>query len=113
MLEIQGETNKVIKVMEQNSQEIMAGSQLMKETRFSLQEITKASAEIDVLVEDITKVAMEQSENSQSVTTTMEEVAAIANKTSASASGVSTSFKELLQAAGQLEASINQFKINS
>ena len=113
VLEIQGETNKVIKVMEQNSQEIMAGSQLMKETRFSLQEITKASAEIDVLVEDITKVAMEQSENSQSVTTTMEGVAAIANKTSASATGVSTSFKELLQAAGQLEASINQFKINS
>ena len=111
VLEIQGETNKVIKVMEQNSQEIMAGSQLMKETRFSLQEITKASAEIDVLVEDITKVAMEQSENSQSVTTTMEVVAAIANKTSASASGVSTSFKELLQAAGQLEASINQLKI--
>ena len=111
VLEIQGETNKVIKVMEQNSQEIMAGSQLMKETRSSLQEITKASAEIDVLVEDITKVAMEQSENSQSVTTTMEVVAAIANKTSASASGVSTSFKELLQAAGQLEASINQLKI--
>lgn len=111
VLEIQGETNKVIKVMEQNSQEIMAGSQLMKETRFSLQEITKASTEIDLLVEDITKVAMEQSENSQGVTSTMEEVAAIANKTSASASGVSSSFKELLQAAGQLEASINQFKI--
>jgi methyl-accepting chemotaxis protein len=111
VLEIQGETNKVIKVMEQNSQEIMAGSQLMKETRFSLQEITKASAEIDVLVEDITKVAMEQSENSQSVTITMEGVAAIANKTSTSASGVSTSFKELLQAAGQLEASVDRFKI--
>ena len=113
VLEIQGETNKVIKVMEQNSQEIMAGSELMKETRFSLQEITKASTEIDVLVEDIAKVAMEQSENSQTVTLTMEEVAAIASKTSASASGVSISFKELLQAAGQLEASIDRFKIKN
>ena len=111
VLEIQGETNKVIKVMEQNSQEIIAGSQLMKQTRFSLQEITKASTEIDVLVEDITKVAIEQSENSQTVTSTMEEIAAIANKTSASVTGVSSSFKELLQAAGQLEASVDRFKI--
>ncbi|VEP18976.1 putative Methyl-accepting chemotaxis protein [Hyella patelloides LEGE 07179] len=111
VLEIQGETQKTIKVMEQNSQEIMVGSKLMKETRLSLQQITEASSEIDLLIEDITKVATEQSENSQTVTATMEEVAAIANKTSVSATDVSTSFKELLQVSEQLEASINQFKV--
>lgn len=111
VLEIQTETNKVIKVMDQSNQEIMAGSKLMKETRLSLQQITEASSEIDLLIEEINRVAKEQSQKSQTVTSTMEKVVAIANQTSVSATDVSTSFKNLLQVASNLETSINQFKV--
>jgi methyl-accepting chemotaxis protein PixJ len=89
----------------------MAGSKLMTETRLSLQQITEASNEIDLLIEDINKVANQQSRNSQTVTNTMEKVFAIAKQNSVSATDVSTSFKNLLQVTENLEASINQFKV--
>jgi methyl-accepting chemotaxis protein len=111
VLEIQGETNKVIKVMDQSNQEMMTGSKLMTETRLSLQQITEASKEIDLFIEDINKVATQQSQNSQAVTNTMEKIVAIAKKTSVSATDVSTSFKDLLQVTENLEASMNQFKV--
>ena len=111
VLEIQGETQKAIKAMEQNSQEINAGSQLMQQTRLSLQQVTKASSELDLSIENITKVAAEQSKQTHAFTDSMTKVAAVANKTSNSANNVSTSFKELIQVAEQLEASVNRFEV--
>lgn len=110
VIEIQGETSKVIKVIDRSNQEIMAGSKLMQKTRESLQEVTNASIEIDRLIEDISKQATEQSENSKSVTATMEEAAAAASKTSESAIDVSTFFKELQQVTEELKSSVNKFQ---
>ena len=112
VLEIQTETRKVVKVMENNNQEILAESKSMQKTRASLEQVTNASLEIDRLVTIITQMATEQSQTSETVTANIEQLAAIANNTSASATDVSISFRKLLHVTEKLQESVGQFKIN-
>ena len=112
VLEIQGETSKVVKAMEQNSKEIAAGSQLIKETCVSLQQVSEASSTIDNLIEDITQIATQQSQYSQNATQTMEQIAATANRNSTSADDVSVFFQDLVRATEELAHSVDGYKVN-
>ena len=108
---IQSETNEVVNAMEAGTEQVVAGTRLVDETRRSLNQITAASAQISELVEAITAAAVEQSQTSQSVTQTMAQVAAIADKTSSEASNVATTFKDLLAVAQSLQDTVRQFKV--
>lgn len=112
VLEMQAETSKVIQAMEDSSNQVLAGSKQVEETRIALQQITAASQKINQLVEAVSNVAMEQSQTSQVVTATIQEVAAIAQDNSTSADNVSSSFKELLAVAQELQTSVGQFKVS-
>lgn len=112
VLEIQTETDKVVRAMEESSKEVLAGSQLMKQTRSSLQELSITSEEVNQLVEAIAIATREQSQTSQTVTKTIQQVAAIVYDTSASATDVSSSFQELLSVSQQLQNSVDKFKVN-
>jgi methyl-accepting chemotaxis protein len=112
VLEIQTETNKVVKAMEESTQQALAGSQLVQETRNALEQVAQASIQINQLVEAITNATVEQSQTSQAVSTTIQEVVAIAKETSTSATDVSHSFKDLLAVAQQLQESVGQFKVS-
>jgi methyl-accepting chemotaxis protein len=112
VLEIQAETDKVVRAMEESSKEVLAGSQLMKQTRSSLQQLTHTSEEVNQLVEAIAAAAREQSQTSQTVTRTIQQVAAIVWETSSSATDVSDSFQELLSISQQLQNSVGKFRVN-
>ena len=87
------------------------GTNLVNETRSSLNAIVEATAEIGELVEGITGATGLQTQQSQSVTQTMNEVANIANKTSVDSMQLSQAFKELLTMAQDLQASVGKFKV--
>ncbi len=108
---IQAETNEVVNAMEAGTEQVVAGTRLVDETRRSLNQITAASAQISELVEAITAAAIEQSQTSQSVTQTMAQVAAIADRNSTEASNVSATFKDLLAVAQSLQETVKQFKV--
>ena len=110
--EIQFETDKVVKTMEASTKEVLLGGSNVLQVRDVLQEVVKASQEVDVLVETVAEVIVQQSQTSQNLTLTMEEVAAISAKNSSSAADVSTSFQELRMVAKDLEASVGKFKVN-
>ncbi|AFZ36318.1 methyl-accepting chemotaxis sensory transducer with Cache sensor [Stanieria cyanosphaera PCC 7437] len=112
VLEIQAETDKVVRAMEESSKEVLAGSQLMKQTRSSLQQLTTTSEEVNQLVEAIALALREQSQTSQTVTKTIQQVAAIVSETSSSATDVSGSFQELLSISQQLQNSVGKFRVN-
>lgn len=112
VLEIQAETDKVVRAMEESNKEVLAGSQLMKQTRSSLQQLTTTSEEVNQLVEAIAAAVREQSQTSQTVTKTIQEVAAIVSETSSSATDVSGSFQELLSISQQLQNSVGKFRVN-
>jgi methyl-accepting chemotaxis protein len=109
---IQSETKELAAAMAAGTEQVAVGTNLVGETRQSLNQMAAVSAQLNQLVEAIAQAAAEQSEASQTVTQTMAEVAAIANRTSTSATNVSASFRELLTVSQDLQKSVGQFKVH-
>jgi methyl-accepting chemotaxis protein PixJ len=108
---IQRETREVVTAMDEGTEQVIAETEVLDETRLSLSEIKSTSARINALVAEIAKATAIQSRDSQAVTQTMIEVAAIAKKTSQETSSVSASFKDLLDVAQKLQKDVSQFKV--
>jgi methyl-accepting chemotaxis protein PixJ len=109
--EIQEETNDVVKAMEAGTEQVVAGTKMVEETRSSLNQITAASAQINQLVTAIAAAAAEQSQTSEEITETMADVATISNETSIAITQVSESFQKLLEVSRNLDLSVSQFKV--
>ncbi|MEB3231401.1 MAG: methyl-accepting chemotaxis protein, partial [Leptolyngbyaceae bacterium] len=110
--EIQSETNEVVSAMESGTEQVVLGTQLVDETRQSLNKIADASKQINVLVESIAQATVLQSKVSEEVAKSMAGVSAIADKTSSDAEMVSTSFKQLSVVANELQENVGRFKIS-
>ncbi|MEO0535175.1 MAG: methyl-accepting chemotaxis protein [Cyanobacteria bacterium P01_A01_bin.123] len=109
---IQTETNEVVVAMEVGTQQVVDGTQLVDDTRQSLNRITAASEQISTLVEAITEATALQSKASEGVTMSMTNVAAIANQNSEEANRVSSSFEQLNTVAQALQEEVGRFKID-
>ena len=109
--EIQEETQEVAAAMEAGVKQVADGTNLVNETRDSLNEIVIATAQIQDLVQGITSAANIQTQEAASVTQVMGQVAQIANKTSQDSGKISVSFKQLEQLAQNLQSSVSQFKV--
>ncbi|GAB4384958.1 MAG: hypothetical protein Kow00121_49220 [Elainellaceae cyanobacterium] len=109
---IQSETNEVVTAMETGTEQVVIGTQLVDETRRSLNNIAAASTQINQLVLAIAQATVVQSQASETVTKTMKDVAAIASKTSNEAQQVSSSFEQLRQVAQMLQQEVNQFRVS-
>ena len=107
---IQLETNEVVEAMNTGTKQVEVGTQLVRQTRQSLTEVTAASHEISQLVKEIAQAAIAQAETSGLVSETIANVAIIAEANSRSATKVSTSIEELYQTAEKLQVGIGQFK---
>jgi twitching motility protein PilJ len=108
---IQAETNEVIAAMETGTEQVVHGTNLVEETRQSLNKVTAASGEISKLVSAISQATVKQSVTSDSVTQTMGEVAEIANRTYREADRVTTLFQELEHVAEELKQDAGRFKV--
>ncbi|MBD2308424.1 GAF domain-containing protein [Chroococcidiopsis sp. FACHB-1243] len=109
---IQRETNEVATAMAIGTEQVAVGTQLVNDTRQSLNHITTASDRIHQLVGAIAQAAIEQSQDSEAATTTIATVATIAETTSLTATEVSASFQQLSTVARSLQASVGQFKVS-
>ncbi len=109
--EIQTQTNEVVSAMEDGTQQVVTGTQLVQETRQRLNQITQVSTQITQLVQEISEATAAQTVASNAVSLTMKEVAGIADDTSKRSDSVSSSFSDLVNVAKDLEVSITQFKL--
>jgi methyl-accepting chemotaxis protein PixJ len=109
---IQTETNEVVQAMEVGTKQVVDGTELVDETRQSLNRISAASEQISTLVEAITQATALQSNASDAVTTSMTNVAAIASQNSKEANQVSDSFKQLNTVAQALQEEVGRFKVD-
>ncbi len=110
--EIQAETIDVAAAMDTGVQQVIAGTNLVNETRQNLNAIVDSTAQISQLVQGITQSALAQTQQSQSVTQTIADLTAVATRTSEGSVHISHSFQELLSMAKDLQASVEQFKVN-
>ncbi|MEM9008181.1 MAG: methyl-accepting chemotaxis protein [Cyanobacteria bacterium P01_F01_bin.86] len=108
---IQTETNEVVTAMEVGTEQVVEGTQLVDETRNSLNRIEQVATQLNTLIESISQATQTQSQSSETVTTVIQNVAEIAEQTSSEASQVSISFQTLLEVTQALQASVSQFKV--
>ena len=109
--EIQDETQEVASAMETGVKQVAQGTNLVTETRDSLNEIVSSTNEIRELVKDISQAANAQTKQAQSVTQVVGQVATIANETSEDSQRISGSFQELETLAQNLKSSVSRFKV--
>ena len=109
--EIQEETQEVALAMDAGIEQVSQGTNLVNQTRESLNAVVASTAEIRQLVKDITSAASSQTRQAESVTQVMGQVAEIANETSTGSQQISASFQELQQLAQTLQSSVAQFKV--
>jgi methyl-accepting chemotaxis protein PixJ len=110
--EIQAETQAVSQAMEAGIQQVVAGTNLVSDTRSSLSEMVSVTAQIGSLVEGINQTAATQTQQAQAVAHTMTEVAGMADRTSADSVALAASFEELLAISQELQSSVGRFKVN-
>jgi methyl-accepting chemotaxis protein len=109
---INNRISEVVTVIENNSKEIVTGTKMVENIRSSLHQIGSAGTEINTLVEEIARVAVEQDRTGDAVSLIIEDIGNISRKTSTSVTQVAFSFQELSSAAQQLQERIDKFKLN-
>ena len=110
--EIRTETQSVTEAMELGIMQVVKGTELVNQTRQSLDEIKLATKEISDRVEQINASTTSQTAQSQLVTKAMTDVAEVADRTSANSVKIASLFNELLATSEQLQTSISKFKID-
>jgi methyl-accepting chemotaxis protein PixJ len=110
--EIQAQTNEVVAAMEAGTEQVVAGTELVEESRQKLGQISASSALVNQLIQEISQASKEQTQAATEVGQTMNNVATIAYDTSKGSEEVSESFSKLLEVAQELQLSVAQFKVS-
>ena len=110
---IQLETSEVVEAMEVGTSQVVEGTQLVEETKQSLEKLFEASGQIDQLVQSISSATVSQTQTSQKVSDLMKEIASISEQTSASSRQVSTSLQKTVEIADDLQASVQAFNVGA
>lgn len=109
--EIQTETGEVAMAMNTGIEQVVEGTNLVNETKHSLNAIALATAEINLLIENITNSTQVQLYQSDKVTKTMNDVADIAGKTFQESQELSSTLQKLSTMAQDLLITVSKFKV--
>lgn len=111
ILSIQEETSQMSQLMEESTNEVVTGTQLVQKTKETLQNLTRTSQEIDTLLDSISRNTESQRAASQTVTETVQNVANVAKTTSDRSQQVSQSLQSLAKTAVELQTAAGKFKV--
>jgi twitching motility protein PilJ/methyl-accepting chemotaxis protein PixJ len=109
---IQAETNEVVRAMEAGTEQVVMGTQLVDDTRQSLNKITATSRQISDLVASISQATEVQAQASETVAEALNSVTAIANQNAEATDQVSESFDQLRAVAQTLQSEVGRFKVS-
>jgi methyl-accepting chemotaxis protein PixJ len=109
---IHQETNAVVKVMEVSTNQVVEGTNLVKNAKQSLSEIWEVSQEIDILVQVIAQATVSQTETSVVVSNLMKEIAQVSESTSNSSRQVAQSLQQTVIVAQELQESVGRFQVD-
>ena len=112
VMQIQTETNGVMKGMEDATQHVINGTTLAEEAKQSLEDIVQVTTRIDVLVRSIATDTVEQNAVAQSVSKVMQAVEMTAQETSQESQRVYSSLQNLVGVARDLLTSVERFRVD-
>lgn len=113
VMQIQSETNLVMRAMEDGTQQVLEGTKLAEQAKRALDDIIQVSNRIDVLVRSITADTVEQTDTSRSVAQVVRSVEKTAQDTSQESQRVSESLQILVKVAGDLLSSVERFRVDN
>jgi len=108
---IQTGTKEVVEAMELGTTQVVEGTNLVQETKQSLERILGVSREIDQFLQSISQATVSQAETSQLVTNLMKQIAQSSEGTSMSSLQVDGALRETVEVAQQLQVALGQFKV--
>lgn len=111
ILSIQEETSQMSQLMEESTNEVVTGTQLVQKTKETLQNLAQISEEIDTVLDSISRNTESQRLASQMVTETVQNVASVAKATSDKSQLVSQSLQSLAKTAVDLQTAAGKFKV--
>ncbi|QUS60192.1 HAMP domain-containing protein [Synechocystis sp. PCC 7339] len=111
ILSIQEETSQMSQLMEESTNEVVTGTQLVQKTKETLQNLAQISEEIDTVLDSISRNTESQRLASQTVTETVQNVASVAKSTSDKSQQVSQSLQSLAKTAVELQTAAGKFKV--
>ncbi len=108
---IQQETLEVVTAMELRTSQVIAGTDLVEDTKKSLRHILDVCRQIDELVQSISTDALSQAQTAEVVTELMKQIAKVSERTSNSSGQVSGSLQQTIEVVQKLQASVGAFKV--
>lgn len=109
---IQAETVQMMQMMEESTTQVVTGTELVRKTKTTLQNVARISEEIDKVLGSISKATVSQRDASSQVTKTMQSVAIVAKKTASESQLMSTQLKSMTEVAIALQESSARFKVD-
>lgn len=108
---IQSETADVLTMMERGTAQVVKSTQLVGDTRATLNELVSISQQIDTLVASISDNTTSQISQADDVSQTMGSIAVLADTTTSESERTSNILKQLVTVAEDLRASVSSFKV--
>lgn len=109
---IQRETTEVVKAMELGTTQVVEGTKIVEDAKYSLNQILDVSRQIDALVQSISSATASQAQTSQAVSQLMREIAEVSQRTSSSSRQVSTSLQQTVEISQKLQETVGTFKVS-
>ncbi|NJR63410.1 MAG: HAMP domain-containing protein [Cyanobacteria bacterium CRU_2_1] len=110
---IQAGTREVVDAMEAGTMQVVEGTQLVQETRKSLEQIVTVSVKIDQLLQSISAATVTQAGTSQTVANLMKQITQTSEHTSDSSRQVAGSLRKTVDIAQELQTAVGQFKVGA
>ncbi len=108
---IQLETSEVLQTMETSTNQVVAGTELVAQTKDTLRNLAGISLNIDELLQSISASTVSQAQASQVMSVQMQAVAEFAKNTSAESTTVSSTLHQLVSVAESLQSSVSRFQV--
>ncbi|MGD1910206.1 MAG: methyl-accepting chemotaxis protein [Rivularia sp. (in: cyanobacteria)] len=108
---IQRETGELVDSMEVGVTQVVEGTRVVEDAKYSLNEILQVSRQIDSLVKSISEATASQVKTSQEVSHLMRDIADISQRTTTSSEEVSLSLQQTVEISQRLQESVDTFKI--
>lgn len=109
---IQDETAQMMQMMEESTTQVVTGTELVRKTKTTLQNVARISTEIDKVLASISTATVSQQAASHKVTQTMQSVAVVAQQTATESQVMSNQLQALTEVAIALQESTARFKID-
>jgi twitching motility protein PilJ len=108
---IQRETSELVESMEFGVSQVVEGTRVVEDAKYSLNQILQVSRQIDSLVKSISEATASQVQTSQEVSHLMKNIAEISQRTTISSEEVSQSLQQTVEISQRLQDSVGTFKV--